>query len=302
MSFKTKIDIHPLQNYIITPNPVNADEDEAITAHQNLMGGRKRGLIQVGGVSMIRPHPKRDQYFMKTPREKLFSLRKRCMDGQRVESVEAVLMVHQHRQPHVILLKQSLSRAPLAHGGGGEGSRNVIPSGATNSSEYTYRLPGGRCRQGEKPEDCLLRKLWKHLLNDEHKPGALGGSSGSMHAADTIVEVVSSSAALGGGGGNSQYFRIGEVLGKWYRPHLNPLMYPYVPPHLSQDVMKEIRTMFLVHMDRSFELQIPYTNVELVAVPLFDLYDNTAKYSPNIASIPILLSRVFINCCSNIDF
>lgn len=302
MSFKTKIDIHPLENYIIAPNLVNSDEDDAIAAHQNLMGGRKRGLNQVGGVVMARPHPKQVQKFMKTPREKLFSLRKRCMDGHRVESVEAVLMVHQHRQPHVVLLKQSLSRAPLAHGGGGDGSRTVIPSSATNNSEYTYRLPGGRCRQGEKPEDCLLRKLWKHLLNDEQKPGAPGGS-GSMHSADTIVDVVPSSAALGsGGGGNSQYFRIGEVLGKWYRPHLNPLMYPYVPPHLTQDVIKEIRTMFLVHMDRSFELQIPYANVELVAVPLFDLYDNTAKYSPDITSIPILLSRVFINSCSNIDF
>lgn len=312
MSFKTKIDIYPLENYIVAPNVPIPEENETLSFHQShLMGVRKRSLLQGGGGGIHLASTKQSMKLMKTPREKLLSLRKRCADGKRVECVEGILMVHHHRQPHVILMKQRLSRTPLAPGGGEEGIRTVLPSSALNSPEYTYRLPGGRCRQGEKPEDCLLRKLWKHLLNEELGPGAQGrvgmglmghggGASSSMLPAETIVDVVSSSAALGAS--ISPYFRVGEVLGKWYRPHLNPLMYPYIPPHLTQDAMKEIRTLFLVHMERSFELQVSFEDVELVAVPLFDLYDNTAKYSPSIASIPTLLSRVFINCCSNVEF
>lgn len=315
MSFKTKIDIYPLENYIVAPNIPAAEEDEMLPMHQNrLLMGRKKSVLQGGSHTMHIASPHQGIRRMKTPREKLISLRKRCMDGQRVESVEGILMVHHHRQPHIILMKQRLSRLPLASGGGSggeDGSRNVILSAALNNPEYTYRLPGGRCRPGEKPEDCLIRKLWKHLRNEEYMPGmhgrvgmglmCPGGVSGaSMHSGDTIVDVVSSSAGLGGG--ISPCFRVGDVLGKWYRPHLNPFMYPYVPPHFTHDAMKEVRTMFLVHMDRSVMLQIPFEDVELVAVPLFDLYDNTTKYSPNIVSIPVLLSRVFINCCSNVDF
>ena len=41
-------------------------------------------------------------------------------------------------------------------------------------------------------------------------------------------------------------------------------------------------------------LQVP-RNMKLVAVPLFDLYDNAPRYGPLISSIPVLLGRFRLN-------
>lgn len=40
--------------------------------------------------------------------------------------------------------------------------------------------------------------------------------------------------------------------------------------------------------------QVP-RNLRLIAVPLFDLYDNAPRYGPIISSIPVLLSRFRLN-------
>eukprot|EP00796_Vickermania_ingenoplastis_P009170 gene9170-6449_t len=264
---KSKLDVYPLESCLVAPG--------------NLVEGNQYTITSGNRGHKVGPHGKVEVKLMKTPREKLLSLRKRCMEEQRVESVEGVLLVHLHRHPHVLLLKQRLSRKPE------EG--RIIPSAASNSPGFAYRLPGGRCQKGEKPEDCLMRKLGRHLLNEEK----MSPSAGAHTTPDTVVDVSS--------GANLSPFRVGEVLGQWYRPHLSPLIYPYVPPHISPDAVKEVRTVFLVHMERNMEFQIPHADVELVAVPLFDLYDNTAKYSPDIVSLPVALSRVYINCCSNVE-
>lgn len=263
-----KVDIYAFENYLVSPLEFsNAPENFRTRGHKN---GQQQKV---------------EAKIMKTPKEKLFTLRKRCMDREIVQSVEGVLLVHLHRHPHVLLLRQSL--APSR----GEEGQRMIPSAASNNPSFAYRLPGGRCRRGEKPEDCLLRKLWRHLLNEE-KPNT--ASSGMLSHSETIVEVAAPAA--------TSFFRVGEALSKWYRPHLNPLIYPYIPPHIAPDSLKEVRTVFLVHMERSFEFQVPFKDVELVAVPLFDLHENPAKYGPQIVSIPTVLSRVFINCCSNVEF
>jgi len=41
-------------------------------------------------------------------------------------------------------------------------------------------------------------------------------------------------------------------------------------------------------------LQVP-ANSRLVAVPLYELYDNVARYGPILSSIPFLLSRYRLN-------
>lgn len=293
MSLNLKLDVYSLENYLVCPDPSALAENQ-----QHTLSGNQNRNAQKGNVLA---NPRLDVKLMKTAREKLLTLRKRCADDERVESVEGVLLVHLHRHPHVLLLKQRLSYSAQ------EGAHpRIIPTAASNASEFAYRLPGGRCRKGEKPEDCLLRKLSRQLLNAEKAPPLTQGM-GPTNSSDTIVDVGASGAsasptAVGGGSTGSSCFRVGEILGKWYRPHLNLLIYPYVPPHISPDAVKEVRTMFLVHMERSIEFQVPHANVELVAVPLFDLYDNTGKYSPDIVSLPIVLSRVFINCCSNVEF
>lgn len=250
-----KVDVYPLENYTVVPDSAAASD-------------APRGRNQRGQHG-------REVKTMKTPREKLLSLRDRCLKEQRVDSVEGVLLVHLHRHPHLLLLKQ---RAP------GDAQR-IIPSAATNQPDVTYRLPGGRCRKGEKPEECLVRKLHRHLLGKEKTPPGT-----SIHS-DSIMDV-------SGTMGNFSPFRVVEVLGRWYRPHLNPLLYPYVPPHISPEAVKEVRTIFLVQMESSIFFQVPHADAELVAVPLFDLYDNTGKYTPDVASLPVALSRAVMNCCT----
>jgi len=43
--------------------------------------------------------------------------------------------------------------------------------------------------------------------------------------------------------------------------------------------------------DRGTEVLSVPKNMKLLAVPLFELYDNTARYGPQLAAIPHLLSR-----------
>jgi len=54
-------------------------------------------------------------------------------------SVEAVLLVHQHGHPHVLLLQIG------------------------NNVKGFFKLPGGRCRPGESDLDCMRRKLSHRL-------------------------------------------------------------------------------------------------------------------------------------------
>lgn len=51
-----------------------------------------------------------------------------------------------------------------------------------------------------------------------------------------------------------------------------------------------------IHMDESSLIGTPEVlsvpkNMKLLAVPLFELYDNTARYGPQLSAIPHLLSR-----------
>lgn len=262
-----KLDVYPFENYLVR------EKDHLIASNNDPLSRNKAKPLYYfnGKVS-------------KTPLEKLLSLRKRCLEEQCVQSVEAVMLVHLHRHPHVLLMKQRLPRSA-------DEPHRIVPSGAANDIDYAYKLPGGRCRRGEKLEDCLMRKLTKQLLCSEDS----SDECSSPMRSDTIVDV---------GGPTAAYspFRVGELLGKWYRPHLNPLIYPYVPPHVSVEGVKEVRSIYLVHMDKSITFQCPYTNVELVPVPLFDLYDNAMKYGPHIVALPVAISRVLINYCSNADF
>lgn len=220
----------------------------------------------------------------KTPFEKLMGLKARCAEERCVNSVEGVLIVHLRRHPHILLLKQSAA-APTD----GAGNRRIV-AGSTTSGEATYRLPGGRCRRGESEEACLLRKLGRQLLGEEKNIGVNAEQSTS----DSVVEV----GRNRGLSKASMFFRVGDVLGKWYRPHFSPLMYPYIPPHISVDNVKEVRVVLLVQLESTVYFNLLESNTQLVAVPLFDLYDNANKYGPIIASLPTTVSRVLFNYCS----
>lgn len=83
-------------------------------------------------------------------------------------------------------------------------------------------------------------------------------------------------------------WQISEVLGTYYRPNFENIMYPYCPAHIERP--KEIRRLYLVQLPEKCFLAVP-KNYRLVAVPLFEIYDHMQRYGPVISAIPQLLSR-----------
>ena len=93
--------------------------------------------------------------------------------------------------------------------------------------------------------------------------------------------------------GLQQYeFDIGDQASTWYRTAYEPQLYPYLPAHITKP--KEEYKLFVVHLPEKCYFAVP-KNLKLLAVPLFELYGNPQKYSPEIASIPHLLSRYRLN-------
>ena len=82
--------------------------------------------------------------------------------------------------------------------------------------------------------------------------------------------------------------------------------YPFIPAHITKP--KECKKLFLVQMPekstfvpfsqilsypekKSIEVLAVPKNMKLLAIPLFELYDNAARYGPQLSAIPHLLSR-----------
>eukprot|EP01018_Ginkgo_biloba_P004131 Gb_25304 [translate_table: standard] len=99
-----------------------------------------------------------------------------------------------------------------------------------------------------------------------------------------IFEVTTSRSTIKG----SLFLQIGECVGVWWRPNFETMMYPYCPPHITKP--KECKKLFLVHLSEKENFTIP-KNMKLLAVPLFELFDNVQTYGPVISSIPQQLSR-----------
>lgn len=108
-------------------------------------------------------------------------------------------------------------------------------------------------------------------------------------------------------------WEMGELVAQWWRPDFAPLLFPYLPPHVTKP--KECRKLFVVALPEhcmflvdacpSF-LTMPRLaltgvfavprNLRLLAVPLFELYNNESRYGPILSSIPHLLSRFQFQC------
>ena len=98
-------------------------------------------------------------------------------------------------------------------------------------------------------------------------------------------------------GDHTVNWQIGELVSTWWRPNFETVMYPYIPPQVAKP--KECRKIFLTQLPPTGILGVP-KNLKLLAVPLFELYDNAHRYGPVIASLPQLLARVkFVFCDHN---
>ena len=106
------------------------------------------------------------------------------------------------------------------------------------------------------------------------------------------------------GEGVNDEWEIGDTLAQWWRPNFETFMYPFIPAHVTRP--KECKKLYFIQLPRSSKstelgvlatadgavevLSVP-KNMKLLAVPLFELYDNTARYGPQLSAIPHLLSR-----------
>ena len=78
----------------------------------------------------------------------------------------------------------------------------------------------------------------------------------------------------------------------WTRPAFDERCYPYCPTHITRP--KEERHLYLVPLPAKCFFAVP-KHLKLLAVPLYELYENQQRYGPVIASIPMLLSRYQIS-------
>ncbi|KAI0999221.1 hypothetical protein K3495_g8976 [Podosphaera aphanis] len=90
------------------------------------------------------------------------------------------------------------------------------------------------------------------------------------------------------GEGVNEEWEIGDTLAQWWRPNFETFMYPFIPAHVTRP--KECKKLYFIQLPRQKVLSVP-KNMKLLAVPLFELYDNTARYGPQLSAIPHLLSR-----------
>lgn len=169
-------------------------------------------------------------------------LRSEYAEGGLRVTVEAVVLVHDHGHPHVLVLQ--------------------APSGL-------YRLPGAALDQGEDEVPALqmrLKAIFRPAITTEE--------------GDDVDDDVT-------GAGD---WHVGPLVGTWWRPAFEGHVYPYVAAHVTKP--KEMRKLFLVQARNGLNLAVP-DNYRLLAVPLFDVFDNALVYGHVIASLPACLSRFF---------
>ena len=83
-------------------------------------------------------------------------------------------------------------------------------------------------------------------------------------------------------------WNIGDCLAQWWRPNHETFLYPFLPAHCTRP--KELKKLYFIHLPEKKILSVP-KNMKLLAVPLFELYDNTARYGSQLSAIPHYLSR-----------
>ncbi|KAK5698359.1 hypothetical protein LTR17_023733 [Elasticomyces elasticus] len=107
--------------------------------------------------------------------------------------------------------------------------------------------------------------------------------------ASILSPPASSSLASRDTDAGSSDWNIHSTIATWYRPNFETFMYPYLPPHVTRP--KEVKKLYLIELPRTKVLSVP-KNMKLLAVPLFELYDNSARYGPQLSAIPHYLSRL----------
>ncbi|KAF2769185.1 cleavage and polyadenylation specificity factor, 25 kDa subunit [Teratosphaeria nubilosa] len=127
-----------------------------------------------------------------------------------------------------------------------------------------FKLPGDYIHAGEGEVEGFCRRL------DERLAPTVGSSLEKSHE------------------GEERGWDVYDTLAQWWRPNFETFMYPYLPPHVTRP--KECKKLYFIQLPKTKVLSVP-KNMKLLAVPLFELYDNTGRYGPQLSAIPHYLSR-----------
>ena len=114
-----------------------------------------------------------------------------------------------------------------------------------------------------------------------HSPGGMPGSPGGLGLSAAAAYAIPVATV--------------DLASTWQRPNFDGLMYPYRPPHLTASDVKEHRSLFVMQLEREAVFRVP-DDFRLVAVPLFELYDNAQRYGNVVASVPHIVSRFHLHC------
>jgi cleavage and polyadenylation specificity factor subunit 5 len=82
------------------------------------------------------------------------------------------------------------------------------------------------------------------------------------------------------------------IVSKWWDIDFSRHYYPYVPAHVTKP--NEQLSVYSASLPEKCIFAVP-KNLQLVAVPLFELYGNVIGYGHVISSVPSQLSRFHIN-------
>nr|XP_018261705.1 cleavage and polyadenylation specificity factor subunit 5 [Kwoniella dejecticola CBS 10117]OBR83863.1 cleavage and polyadenylation specificity factor subunit 5 [Kwoniella dejecticola CBS 10117] len=83
-------------------------------------------------------------------------------------------------------------------------------------------------------------------------------------------------------------WKVRDLLACWWRPNYDTFFYPHIPAHISRP--KECKKIYLVELPINKTFAVP-VNMKLHAIPIQEFYDNAARYGPQFAGIPHILSK-----------
>ncbi|WVN86177.1 uncharacterized protein L203_101338 [Cryptococcus depauperatus CBS 7841] len=141
-----------------------------------------------------------------------------------------------------------------------------------------YKLPGGYLDPSESDAEGLITRLNEQL--------GVPVTTLKAQTEDALPRTV----WLAPEGGRD--WEVHDCLSMWYRPHFDTFFYPYAPAHVSKP--KECKKLYLVNLPPNKTFAVP-SNMKLHAIPVYEFYDNAARYGPQFAGLPYLLSRYVLS-------
>ena len=213
------------------------------------------------------------------------------------------MLVFEHNHPHVLLLQLG----------------NAF-----------FKLPGGRLRPGEDGTPAHKTWLGCACCMDNQSRLCTMETGMVVRSCRLPIEVEGLKRKLANNmapeaASLQPSWDVGDCIATFWRPNFDVALYPYLPAHITRP--KEVKKLFLVPMpercylavrgasapatsrhmralraapddaDNSYNYSHPVCcgqvprNAKLLAVPLFEIHENTARYGPVIAALPYMVSR-----------